>query len=137
MDITHLERALRSVDPIAFDGSTVTWEAARMYVTDPVNWFQARPEVAKEVTRVLGAPALSAVADVKGIDHVAGPIPEGNSLFGLLTLAEEKGWPPEVVVEAWDVFRNVVEVGEVSARPVTVMNYDAWIALLTRKGWTL
>lgn len=160
MDVSHLTRALSAIDPIAFDDSFVTWEAAMMYLSDPVNWFQARPEIAGEIRRVLGArhgvdtgmrTAVAPTYDAQPIVAEARPQapistaaaatgpraeePAGHGLLGLLILAEEQGWPPETVSHAWELYRTEPQMTGLSARPVTTMTYDAWVALLRLKGW--
>lgn len=139
LDVTSLSHSLLAIDPIAFDGSAVTWEAALMYTNDPVNWFQARPEIVHEILRVLGIADKADRVRVEPAHSTAPPpvshVPSIDDLGGLLTLAEEHGWGPRTIGDALDVLRREVEVTGLSKRPITTMTYDAWVATLKLKGW--
>lgn len=151
LSVDHISVALMSIDPLAFEDSTVSYMFAKFYVADPVNWFQARRGVAVEILRVLqlsGDPSgdigSASPADAhsgrhgeKVLDKGGGREPLLDDFDGLLQLAEENGWMAGDIYQAWELHIRKLELEDVSQRPINTMTYDAWRAFLRGKGWSM
>lgn len=133
LDISHLQHRFQTIDPLAFEVSTISYEMAMFMLADPIRWGQARPFVTEEISRVLGFSA--------GVSSATERTEDRTDLFrafvGLQNLTEVHALTQAQALDAWQAFLSDVGAKGVSHRDARDWNYDQWLAFLRRRGWSL
>lgn len=123
-EIGDIQGQFELTDPAAFDSSTVVFERARFFTSDPVHWHQCPPGTRAEIERILGVRRLADDSSKPARPALIGDATP-TAITALFVAAEYRGW-------TWDrvshVYQRFLRINDRAFSPRKASwGFDDWI----------